>query len=327
MNKTWADFLTTKNTCASNLDLQFNQPCPQSNYITAMTDLGIIKVSGKDAAQFLQGQLTCNIHELTESTSFFTAFCNVKGRVISTFLLLKTADAFLLILPYELLNTVQKKLQFYVLRSKVQLSNQTNELVVIGVIAQNHFLPELPDTNFAVSNTTKIWIKFSAQCGRYLIISTINRAITLWKQLLHKYDFISSHLNLWRFQDISAGIPWLTSASSEKYIPQMLNLDKLGGISFNKGCYTGQEPISRVYHLGKIKRALFLAECAKEAKIDNDTGIILNTSNQVLGKILSKQANNFKHKMLVVLSTTDAKLKSLILNNQKQDRINIIDFC
>ena len=135
-----------------------------------------------------------------------------------------------------------------------------------------------------------------------------------------------SDSNTWEYQDISAGIPWLTEDSSEEYIPQMLNIDKLGGISFNKGCYTGQEIIARTHYLGKAKRELFLAECNSIALQDNEPLIITNENGQAIGKVLSIQPGTQNYKMLIVIAVTEAKSENLMVNNSNQARINIIDF-
>jgi hypothetical protein len=103
----------------------------------------------------------------------------------------------------------------------------------------------------------------------------------------------------WLYLDIETGMPWLTLATSEQFIPQMLNLDKLGGVSLTKGCYTGQEIVARTHYLGKAKRTLFLAEC-QIAKPEPNSDII-DTGGQVLGNVLLAE----NHKTLVVLQNSD----------------------
>ena len=156
MNSDWIDFLTANNvTLIDDSNIKFPDDLQVGkNTITAIPNIGTLKVTGTDATQFLQGQFTCNINELTESNSFFTAFCNAKGRTISTLLILKNNDSFLLVLPVELINVVSKKLQMYVLRSDVQLHNTENELCLVGItISEKQLLPSLPDTDFDVTHT------------------------------------------------------------------------------------------------------------------------------------------------------------------------------
>ncbi len=331
MNADWINFLKSNNaTFTENSEINFPEHLQvKADTITAIAHLAIIKVTGKDAAKFLQGQLTCNINELTESNSFFAAFCNAKGRTISTLLILKNEANFLLVLPKELIGKVIKKLQMYILRSDVQLNNVTDEFCLIGVTdTKNHdLLTSPPVTDFAVTNDSEIIIKFPSNDHRYLIISSASRMELLWTQLLQNDDVYTSNSNLWLYQDVSAGLPWLTEATSEEFIPQMLNIDKLGGISFNKGCYTGQEIIARTHYLGKAKRELFLAECGcnDTTIIDTDNLIISDKDNQPIGKVLSIQSNGQNYRLLIVMPT-DAELKNLILSNSNQAKISFIDF-
>jgi folate-binding protein YgfZ len=231
-----------------------------------------------------------------------------------------------MILPAGLLDKVSQKMQMYIMRSKVQLHDVTDELCLIGINAQTaDILPSMPNTAFAVTQNKQIFIKFPLPSNRYLIIASPSQAISLWTDLT-KTGFAPGHSNAWTEQNISAGIPWLTLETSEQYIPQMLNIDKLGGISFNKGCYTGQEIIARTHYLGKAKRELFLASCNNTAKIDSQTQIITNNNGQTVGKILSLVESKQLIKMLIVMPSTDAELNDLMLNNSDQDKISIIDF-
>lgn len=298
-----------------------------TNTITALSQFSILKISGKDSNQFLQGQLTCNVNELSDSNSFFAAFCNAKGRTITTLLILKSNDDFLLILPTVLLDKVANKLKMYILRSDVQLQNMTDELCLTGVNeVDKGLLPELNTTAFSVTNTNATFITLpSNTCQRYLIISQIAVAKTLWTELTNASYTVDDNQN-WDYADISSGLPWLSMETTEEYIPQMLNIDKLGGISFTKGCYTGQEIIARTHYLGKAKRELFLAECVSDIALDINTQIISNNPEQTLGKVLSLESNTYKTRLLLVLSTSDTDTEKLVLNNKNQTKINLIDF-
>jgi folate-binding protein YgfZ len=329
MNVDWIDFLKADNAALINdSEILFTDSLQtKTDYITAIPYLGILKITGVDATQFLQGQLTCNINELTKSNSYFAAFCNAKGRAISTLLILKNADSFLLIIPNELIDVVSKKLQMYILRSDVQIQNATNELCLLGITSTNSDLSiDLPDTDFTVNNSAEITIKLPSNNCRYLIISSAKQAINLWTQLTQDKNINIANSTSWNYHDISAGIAWLTLATSEEYIPQMLNIDKLGGISFNKGCYTGQEIIARTHYLGKAKRELFLAECENTAMLDNESKIISDKNQNLSGKIIAFQNNEQNIRLLAVIPSVDAEPKTLQINNLDKTRINIIDF-
>ena len=329
MNNDWIDFLKTNNaTITENLDIIFSDNQPNTNNaIIPITHLGIIKVTGKDAPVFLQGQLTCNINDISDASSFFAAFCNAKGRVISSLLILKDDDGFILLLPEQLIEKVINKLRMYVLRSDVKLDDVIDEYCLFGLTTDNlQLFDNLPDADFSVTNSSEIIIKFPAKLNRYLVVCSVKQGKLLWSQFSENEKISINNSTQWNYQDISAGIPWLTETTSEEYIPQMLNIDKLGGISFNKGCYTGQEIIARTHYLGKAKREMYLAECKQPELLSSDVNGVLDKKGNTVGKILSLQSNGLIYRFLMVIPSTEANSKNLILNDSNQARLKVIDF-
>jgi hypothetical protein len=311
MNSTWQAFLTS-----------------QSMRLTASTlalypifHLSVLRVSGNDAADFLQGQLTCNIKEITAQNSFFAGFCNAQGRVISTLLILKRNDDFLLILPSMLLEKVKNKLKMYILRSKVQLQDANEDFCLSGLHCSNDMKEELslPEANFSINNN---WLKLPN--AHYLSVASADESIIQMVKLQKQGFQLQNHQD-WQNLDLQGGLVWLDETSSEEYIPQMLNLDKLGGISFTKGCYTGQEVVARTHYLGKTKRELFLAQTAGDVIFDNNHSVV-DDSEQIAGQILTIFREPTSYKILLVLQTSAAENTELRLNNAKQDKINLIPF-
>lgn len=295
---------------------------PHSTVFYQLTHLTVIEVSGVDASQFLQGQLTCNINELTESKTTIAAFCNAKGRVISTLIVAKTQNGFWLILPESLAETVRKKLQMYVLRAKVKLCLST-DLKLYGASGTESFATiTLPQDSFECSqNQNMVCIKMPCRQPRFLfVVNTANSEVALFRD--------TNDVTEWRYQDISSGFPWFDASQSEHYIPQMLNIDQLGGISFNKGCYTGQEIVARTHYLGKSKRQLNLAECNVSLPPDAEAELaILDAENKTkCGDVVTIQTLSQNTRMLIVLQTVDDSPKNLILNNQDHTPINLIAF-
>ena len=321
MNENWIDFLKSHGaTVTPTLDVTFpNSQASVTPSITPITHLTLLKVTGGDAAQFLQGQLTCNINDLTGTNSFFAAFCSAKGRVISTLLIFKQDDSYLVILPNELVNKVTKKLQMYIMRSDVQITNISHDYCLIGLTTEDaNLLPSLPNTQFAVSQSA---IKLPSNTHRYLMFYTQEDACTQWDTLINNHQATPVNSDNALYQDISSGLPWLTQASSEEHIPQMLNIDKLGGISFNKGCYTGQEIVARTHYLGKAKRQLFIAECL--GSIEADSQIINSDNEQTVGKIISFQSIGETTRMLVVMPNEGVDLDHLIINNPAKNKVTV----
>ena len=331
MNQNWKNFLLSQQATFDS-DAAINFPAI-SNYndktIYPIVHLAVLTVSGTDAAKFLQGQITCNVNDVTETKSSLGALCNPKGRAITTFLLVKSRDAFLMILPVELLAPVKKRLQMYVLRSDVSLTDSSGRQCLIGL---SHPAPQAGSL-FSTTQQDIISVNFSATQSRYLVIAETDKAIALWSERVGHQGYQPENSEQWRYLDILAGIPWLTTVTSEEFIPQMLNLDLLGGISFNKGCYTGQEIVARTHYLGKAKRALFLAECDTPVTpvpnsiiIDDSAG-----SELAIGKVLQVERSHAAHdhdgtlcKMLVVLQVSDSNTYNLKLKDNNQPPITLL---
>ncbi len=330
MNPDWIVFLKSTGAIVSDSrEIEFpNIDHKVTDRIYPVTHLSIFEVSGGDAATFLQGQLTCNINNLQENMGSFAAFCNAKGRVISALLIIKKADTFLIVLPRTLLDKVIQKLSLYILRSDVQITDKSDEFCLLGIHYSASAINgmEMPEEAYAVSISESCTIRLPGSLSRYLLIGDIMQTINFWKQIKTQKKLQPGDSKEWLYQDLSSGLPWFNEAQSEQYIPQMLNIDKLGGISFNKGCYTGQEIVARTHYLGKAKREMFLAECSKTAIIESNNVIINNANNEIVGKILAFRNHNQKYRLLTVMQAVDSELESLSLNNSSRDKIQIIPF-
>lgn len=329
MNPNWKNFLIAEHAAITNEgDIVFPSVSSDSDkHIHAIPCLAVLTVAGKDAAKFLQGQITCNVNDIIETQSSLGALCNPKGRVIATFLLVKKADAFLMILPKVLLAPVKERLQKYILRSDVQLTDSSDDLCLIGLgYPSGQPGLSLPEPLFSTRRQDAIFINLSPARDRCLVISEPETAITLWAAWTGERGFRPENSEQWRYLDINAGLPWLTLETSEEFIPQMLNLDKLGGISFNKGCYTGQEIVARTHYLGKAKREMFLAECTSSTAPEPNMTIIDKSAGaeQSLGTVLTAQARQDVYRMLIVLQLSDANTDNLVLNNRDRDKITLL---
>ena len=331
MNQNWKKFLLSQYaTFESDTCISFPAKADDTNKtIYPVAHLAILTVSGKDAAKLLQGQITCDVNVVSETKSSLGALCNPKGRAITTFLLVKTGDVFLMVLPKELLEAVKKRLQMYVLRSDVTLTDSSSQLCLLGL----RHLDNLSGVLFATTQEEIIAVSLSKTESRYLVIAEVDKAIELWSNRIGNQGFQPENSEQWRYLDIISGIPWLTTKTSEEFIPQMLNLDLLGGISFNKGCYTGQEIVARTHYLGKAKRALFLAECdtpytpePNSAIIDDSTG-----TEQAIGKVLLAQSFHSAYgkegtrcKMLIVLQVSNTDTGNLQLKDINHNKITLL---
>jgi len=329
MNPNWKTFLLSQQAhFEGDETLKFTSSLAHNDKVLCpVLHLGVLTISGADAARLLQGQISCDINDLTETKSSLGALCNPKGRVITSFLLIKKADVFLMILPIVLLESVKKRLQMYVLRSAVSIADSSEQYCLLGlsssILATESFLH--------TQQLDHVSIQFSVKQNRQLIIAETEIAIAFWSEQL-AIGYKPENSEYWRYLDLLAGIPWLTNDTSEEFIPQMLNLDELGAISFSKGCYTGQEIVARTHYLGKAKRSLFLAESAvPNAPLPND--IIIDDSaddGQPIGRVLHAQYSGARYqsesdlcKLLLVLPVTTDGIFSLKLKEAPQYPITI----
>lgn len=250
----------------------------------------LIKVSGTDAAAFLQGQLTQDIRKLAEVPLLLAAWCNAKGRVIAVMRLTAMNDTIGLIVPHSMSETVVRRLSLFRLRAKVQFDIAGAEWQAAAVATDDDLaildaaglLPGGDDSGVLRKDHL---VAFDTGCA--------SRCVEVFGPA-HAFDDngLEFHQPLddsaWRAALIAAGIPTIAEETSEKFTPHMLNLDLLGAISFTKGCYTGQEVVARTEHLGKAKRRLvhYRLESGsasigdKLAHNDQDAGEIVDISGR-----------------------------------------------
>jgi tRNA-modifying protein YgfZ len=220
---------------------------------------GVLRIAGPDAVTFLQGQLTQDIALLADGRTLLAACCTPQGRVIALPRLRQTDVAIYALLPSDLLSRVATHLRKFVLRAKVEIL-QAADLSVGAIItgeaagAQAHRgFDEAATTQspVALSGSTEV-VSFQYAAGREVIAAPAGA----WRSISglspgHPSPRTASD---WLAADIAAGLTQVSAATSEQFIPQMLNVDLLGGVSFTKGCYTGQEIVARTHHLGRVKR-------------------------------------------------------------------------
>lgn len=230
-----------------------------------LSHLGLIGVRGADADNFLQGQSTSDIRLATPTRSQLGSHCNQKGRMLAIFRLLRIGDSVYLQLPAERLPALLQRLRLFVLRSKVSLTDASDELMRIGIagplagqlLAERGL--EVPVTDDGQATTGDLVLaRHPGSQPRVEILGPAAAVATLAAELAG--STLPGSSADWSLFDIQAGIPTIYSATAELFIPQMANLDLIGGVSFDKGCYVGQEVVARMQHLGKAKRRMYLAE-------------------------------------------------------------------
>jgi folate-binding protein YgfZ len=251
-------------------------PAPETleSFMAPLTGLGLIGVAGDDAASFLHSQLTNDVERLDTSAARLAGYCSPKGRLLASFLVWRNAETIFLQLPRALQPAIQKRLQMFVLRAKAKLSDQGAATAVIGLAgpaARNslaEWYPVLPAEPYAKidnANGTLIRVADASGSARYQWITTPELAIAAWPKLAQHLTPTSPQA--WRLSEIRSGVPGITAATQEQFVPQMVNFELVGGVNFKKGCYPGQEIVARSQYLGKLKRRTMLATIDSDAAL------------------------------------------------------------
>jgi folate-binding protein YgfZ len=236
--------------------------------ITPLLDQGLIRASGEEAAPFLHNLLTNDVKSLAPGQARIAGLCSAKGRLMADFVIWHEGGDLLLKLSADILPAIFKKLSMYVLRSKVKLTDDSGNKVLFGVAAPTPEAlvallgqPVPPFSTVDVEGGHAIGL----DPGRALLCLAPEAAPAVWSRLAAQAT--PTGLAAWKLSEIRAGRPRICGATQEAFVPQMVNFDHavVGGVSYTKGCYPGQEVVARSHYLGKIKRHMFRARLATEA--------------------------------------------------------------
>lgn len=227
-------------------------------FYCSLSHEGILAVRGPDASKFLQGQVTCNLNYLGASYSSLGARCTPKGRMQSSFRIVNVEDGYLLAMASELLAAQLTDLQKYAVFSKSKLTDESAAWVRFGLSGGDAVLHELGlmlahEPGSLVQADGRLALRLHD--GRAELWAPAAQREPLQQQLSQQLP--QAPLNAWMLAQVRAGIGQVTGPTRELFIPQMINLQALDGVSFKKGCYTGQEIVARMQYLGKLKRRLY----------------------------------------------------------------------
>lgn len=229
--------------------------------LMALNDWALTCVTGTDAEKYLQGQVTADVTQLAASQQVLCAHCDAKGKMWSNLRLFHRNQGFAFILRRSVRDSQLTELKKYSVFSKVTITPD-DESVLLGLAGQqarSALAPQfeqLPDEQTPVvqsGNTTILWLSQPAE--RFLLIMNLSDAQKLTDKLSEKAQLNDSQQ--WLALDIEAGLPIIDSVNSDQFLPQATNIQALNGISFKKGCYTGQEMVARAKFRGANKRALW----------------------------------------------------------------------
>ena len=224
--------------------------------VCRLADRGVIRASGADAATFLQGQLTNDVASLAAGSARLAGFCSAKGRLQASFIVWRPADdEFLLSCPTSVLAPTLKRLSMFVLRAKCKLSDASDEMALFGVAG-------LAAT--AMLGDAVVWQRrqhAGASAIRLPDAAGLRRALLAAPVGVDVDAAPALPLATWRWLEVESGIVAIEAATVDRFVPQMVNFELVGGVDFQKGCYPGQEVVARSQYRGTTKRRTLLFDC------------------------------------------------------------------
>ena len=269
------------------------------NHKIRIDNLDVIVVKGKDAENFLQGQITNDIEIIKdEDKAIYAGYCSPKGRLIAFFLIIKVRDNYYLFCFSFISEEISKKLSMYIMRSKVSLVKSPENTSYFSFYGggeeernfkntwdalPNNLMETIQHPN--EQNTTGLLsiTKLPGENNRYFVLGEKESIGMLYKEVYPNLGGLDSES--WHASDIEAKIPNIFKESQDKFIPQSLNLDLIDAINFKKGCYTGQEIVARTHYLGKPKRRMFLG--AISTNEPPKVGDEIYVENEIIGQIVN----------------------------------------
>ena len=309
MRSDWKDFLNTQGArIEGGRLLDFGDTHAERTAMlngTVITDLsrfGVLACSGGDAAIFLHSQLTNDIKGLPTDSSVYAAYCSAKGRMLANFLVWRRAgkadqslpERFELLMPDELLSSIKVRLNIFLMRAKAKIDDVTDSHVHIGIagpraaviLQESQFV--VPDEPHKVTQSDG-HVLIRLEQNRFILSIDPEKAPAAWKSLTQLCTPVGSAC--WEWLDIRAGIPWLGHATQGQFIPQMANLELIGGVSFKKGCYPGQEIVARTQYLGQVKRRMVRARIETDlAPEAGDALFGIHADSESNGMVVNAQA-------------------------------------
>ena len=315
MSQQWQDFLARQKLAANGNsfgDLQAEMLAARDGTVVVpLTDFALIRASGEDATPFLHNLMTNDVTGLGADGVRFAGFCTPKGRLLATFTIWHDGSDLLLTLSADIQPGILKKLSMYVLRSKVQLADVSQTTVLLGLAGPSAralvaemgavFPDPMRATNVSGGQVLGL------QGNRFLLALTVDAAIAAWPILAKQA--CPAGTAAWRWLDIASGQPRVVAATQEAFVPQMVNMETaaVGGVSFSKGCYPGQEIVARTQYLGKVKRRMYRARLAPEMAPGTDVFTPESLGQHCGALVTVAPSPDGGHECLVVVQSSGAE--------------------
>ena len=297
-----------------------------SAFFCTLSHEGVLAVIGNDASKFLQGQLTCNLNYLSETHSSLGARCTQKGRMQSSFRIVLEPEGCLLAMARELVEPQLADLKKYAVFSKSKLTDDSANWVRFGLHQADAALQSLGITLPAETDSV-------ARANGLIAIRVTEGRAELWaraEQGESLKQHLSAHLteadlNQWLLGQVRAGIGQVMAQTRELFIPQMINLQAVGGVSFKKGCYTGQEIVARMQYLGKLKRHLYRLSLQGTELPEPGTPLFAPTHSSAVGEVVIAARSEQGIELLAVLQAEAAQAGDIHVTSLQGPSLTLLD--
>ncbi|WP_227369573.1 YgfZ/GcvT domain-containing protein [Halomonas sp. M20] len=305
---------------------QAQQP-NDATLLTPLLHLAILEIEGADAKRLLQGQTSAQLELADGNFAPLTAFCSVKGRMLANAQLLCLAeDRYWLLLDRDLVEPLKSHLSKFAVFYKAQIRPR-DDLALIGLVGRD--APALLEARLdmlppAVWHQTmqgeRVLLHHPGPRPRFILGLPQAEAATLWDTLARSATPVGNAV--WQLQDIKAGLAWLNAAQQDTYLPQMINWEALGGISFKKGCYTGQEVVARAHFRGQVKKRMMRAQL-EGSEVPETGAPICNVEGKRQGEVVSAALDAYGQAEILAVLNTRASEETLEVIGQRLKRLKL----
>ncbi|WP_129138365.1 YgfZ/GcvT domain-containing protein [Modicisalibacter coralii] len=299
----------------------------EKTVLQPLVHLAILEIRGSDAERFLQGQTSAQLTLADGDFAAPTSFCTPKGRMLANGQLMRREEGcYWLLLDAGLVEPLRGHLAKFAPFYKVELTAR-DDLAIIGLTG--HAAPALVEARFDVTPPTT-WRQATVDDGviarhpgnlpRLLLCLTTPAAIDAWDALAHDATPVGN--DVWQWQDIQAGLAWLDASLQDSYLPQMFNWEALGGVSFKKGCYTGQEVVARAHFRGQVKKRLVRARL-EGASLPGIGDAVIDAEGKARGEVVAAALDGQGQAEILAVLTTRESAEPLTVGEQRLERLEL----
>jgi folate-binding protein YgfZ len=298
----------------------------KETFVAPLAHLGFLRLHGADAEAFLQGQLSNDVRLLSDTQAQITSYNSPKGRMLAVLHLQREHDGIVAEVEQSMLEATLKRLRMFVLRSKVTLEDISASVTALGLtglqaveLLQSQSLPAPAHALELAQHGELRILRRLGETPRF----SLHGPATALAALRERWglDCATGTVQDWRRLDILGGVPTVLPQTSDHFVPQMANLDRLNGISYDKGCYTGQEIVARLHYLGQLKRRMFICRTTA-ATVEPGTAIFDGDETQAVGEVVQSAPESGGSVLSAVLQLSHAESEQLHLGSPEGARLS-----